>query len=79
MQTIRLGASRNPNASCLEYDKQFRLKMAADTTVSWASVDEELWLICMSNQTLTQQNQSNLKCYDYNFKGSCSSQPCLYL
>lgn len=79
MQTIRLGRSRNPNASWLEYDKQFRLKMSADSTISWASVDAELWLIYMSNQPLTQQNQSNLKCYDHNFKGSCSRQHCLYL
>lgn len=79
MQTIRLGTSRNPNASWLEYDKQFRLKMSADSTISWASVDAELWLIYMSNQPLTQQNQSNLKCYDYNFKGSCSRQHCPYL
>lgn len=61
MQTIRLGASRNPNASWLEYDKQFRLKMSADSTISWASVDAELWLIYMSNQPLTQQSQTSVK------------------
>lgn len=79
MQTIRLGESRNPNASWLEYDKQFRLKISADSTISWASVDAELWSIYMSNQPLTQQNQSNIKCFDYNFKGPCSRQHCLYL
>lgn len=58
MQTIRLGASRNPNASWLEYDKQFRLKMSTDSTISWASVDAELWLIYMSNQPLINSTKS---------------------
>lgn len=79
IKTIRLGASRNPKASPLEFDKQFLLKMSADSTISWAFVDAELGFIYLSNQFLTQQNQSNLKWHDCNFKGSCSRQHFLYL
>lgn len=67
IKTIRLG------------DKQFLLKMSADSTISWAFVDAELGFIYLSNQFLTQQNQSNLKWHDCNFKGSCSRQHFLYL
>nr|XP_034312472.1 uncharacterized protein LOC109619766 isoform X3 [Crassostrea gigas] len=78
MQTIRLGASRNPNASWLEYDRQFRLKISTNTSITWGSVDAELWLMFMSNTAVVHNTQSNSKCYDYNFKGSCSRQSCLY-
>lgn len=78
MQIIRLEVGRITIASLPEYDKQFRLKTSANSSISWASVDAELWLIYMLNQSLTQQTQSNLNCYDYsNFKCSCSRQPCL--
>jgi hypothetical protein len=79
MKTIRLGASRTPSGAWLEYDRQFRLKMAKHTSMSFGSVDGELWLVYMSNQPTAQQTHPTLKCYDYNFKGSCTRYQCSYL
>lgn len=53
--------------------------MSADSTISCAFVDAELWFIYLSNQSLTQQNQSNFKWHDYPFKSTCSRQHFLYL
>ncbi|XP_048743934.2 uncharacterized protein LOC125657358 [Ostrea edulis] len=78
VQTIRLGASRNPTCAWLEYDKQFRLKMSKNTFIAWGSIDAELWLLYMSNHQISQPTQSTPKCYDYNYKGSCAKNPCLY-
>lgn len=42
MQIIRLEVCRITNASLPEYDKHFRLKTSANSSISWASVDAEL-------------------------------------
>jgi hypothetical protein len=78
MKTIRLGASRTPSGAWLENDRQFRLKMAKHTSMSFSSVDGELWLLYMSNQPTAQQTHPTLKCYDFNFKGSCTRYQCSY-
>lgn len=78
-QTIRLGANPSPSSNWIEYDRQFRLKMSKYTSTHWGSVDAELWLLYMSSQVpMTTQTPSTLKCYDYNFRGSCAKFPCLY-
>lgn len=78
IQTIRLEASRNPNASWLDYDKQLRLKFSTNISIPWGSVDAELCLMNMSNPAVAHNTQANLKCYDFNFKGSCNRQSCIY-
>lgn len=79
MQTIRLGANRSPFSNWIEYDRQFRLKMSKFMSTHWGSVDDELWLLYMSSQSpMTTQHPFTLKCYDYNFRGSCGKYPCLY-
>ena len=80
MQIVRLGASRNPSG-WIEYDKQFRLKMSKNTLLPWGSVDSELWLMYMSShptQSVHPLNQAQGKCYDYNFRGSCTKTACIY-
>lgn len=77
IDTIRTGASRNPNSQgWLDYDKQFRLRKSIDPSISWSAIDSELWLIYMASTT--NNPTASHKCYDYNFKGYCSRQSCLY-
>lgn len=82
MATIRKGAERSPN-SCnwREYDVQFRLKKSIDSSLSWGSVDAELWLFYM--QPVVQNNiptpTKQFKCYSYNFQGVCEKQNCRFL
>ncbi|XP_062611060.1 uncharacterized protein LOC134272901 [Saccostrea cucullata] len=80
IHTVRLGYSRNTNANWLEYDRQFRLKMSKNTSLSFGSVDAELWLIYMQAQPslIAPQPKASLKCFDYNLKGSCSKSQCFY-
>ena len=87
MSTIRLGASRNRGLGFRSYDDQFRLKKAFNPSSSWAEVDYELWLIYMtpqstnqmSLQTTSYNNAGNsLRCYNFNYKGSCIHYPCKY-
>ena len=83
LKDIRLAAARS-NSGFLEYDQQFRLRMAQNPSKSWAEVDSELWLLYIvpNNKQLTaaELNQSQTKkCYSYNYKGSCFKSPCIYL
>ncbi|XP_063423641.1 uncharacterized protein LOC134707625 isoform X3 [Mytilus trossulus] len=86
MSVIRLGAKRCNNLGWKLYDEQFRLRKAFDPTGSWAVIDSELWLIYMNDSTESKNGStstnlytaSNLKCYTFNYEGSCSKQPCFY-
>ncbi|CAC5417238.1 unnamed protein product [Mytilus coruscus] len=82
MSIIRLGAKRCNNLGWKHYDEQFCLRKAFDPTGSWATVDSELWLIyindstenknCSTGSTSVNLNTgSNLKCYTFNYEGSC--------
>ena len=86
MYMVRLGANRS-KMGWKFYDEQFRLRKARDPASSWATVDYELWILHMNNNTLngsTNQipnNASNIspfKCYPFNFDGHCSKQLCRF-
>ena len=49
MYVIRLGASRLRSLGWKKYDEQFRLKMGMDPSKSWENIDQELWLIYMTD------------------------------
>lgn len=82
MQSVRLGASRH-STGWLQYDQQFRLRMMAEPSKSWAAVDFELWLLYMG--PLHQPapfapvyNKASLKkCYDFNYT-KCLRPACQY-
>ncbi|XP_062588298.1 uncharacterized protein LOC134249974 [Saccostrea cucullata] len=81
MHTIRLGASRSSGLGWRDYDIQFRLRKGQNPNISFANVDQELWLLYMQppatpNNYYTK-DQGN-KCYDFNFRGSCQKRPCFY-
>ena len=90
MHTVRLGASRSvgSNYGWKNYDTQFRLKKESNPTMSWSVVDQELWLLYMgyandnskasSSANLQQRQRTELKCYDFNYKGNCSKNSCYY-
>ncbi|XP_033733377.1 uncharacterized protein LOC117322521 isoform X2 [Pecten maximus] len=82
VQTIRLGASRCTGLGWRSYDEQFRLRRSQDPSSSWAMVDSELWLIYMSaSSAATRDNKPYSivqKCFDYNFQGLCTRNPCNY-
>ncbi|XP_061168906.1 uncharacterized protein LOC133178174 [Saccostrea echinata] len=82
IHTIRLGASRVNGLGWRDYDIQFRLKKECNPSMSFASVDQELWLLYMYNNALHRQPaiqpSQPLKCYDFNYKGYCSRQNCQY-
>lgn len=88
MHTVRLGASRYPGLGFKSYDEQFRLKKSKNLALPWGSIDAELWLIYMSSQHAGFSPNVNvgasigtgrtMKCFDYNYKGSCFKNPCMY-
>ncbi|XP_048747863.2 uncharacterized protein LOC125660061 [Ostrea edulis] len=81
IHTIRLGASRVKTLGWRNYDVQFRLKKEANPSLSFAVVDQELWLLYMYSTTTIQSSYSQallLKCYDFNYKGQCSKSRCQY-
>ena len=89
MQVIRLGATRGSGLGWKVYDEQFRLRKSHDPASSWAIIDTELWLLHMQPTGLgfqqeapvaprQMQNQTWLKCYAFNYNGSCLQQHCLY-
>ncbi|XP_021358664.1 uncharacterized protein LOC110453821 [Mizuhopecten yessoensis] len=88
ISTVRLGPARSPGGwGWKRYDEQFRLRQALDPDSSWAAVDMELWLLCMTGQTAstrpsapaTSSQQGRLMCFDFNYKGSCFKSPCSYV
>ena len=52
--------------------------------MAWNSIDGELWLrfiatsVGRSKSIPPQRTKTNLYCYDYNYKGSCSKLNCTY-
>lgn len=73
INTIRTGASRNPNSQgWIDYDKQFRIQKALDFSISWSALESELWLIYTA--PTFNKLTSPLRCYDYNYKGLCARQ-----
>lgn len=54
MDCIRTIAYRFPGNGWVHYDRQFRLRMARDPAKSWASVDSELWLTCITSGSRQQ-------------------------
>lgn len=82
IHTIRLGANRVNGLGWRDYDIQFRLKKECNPSMSFAIVDQELWLLYMYNSAPSPQHLVNqpqpLKCYNFNYRGACSRQNCLY-
>ena len=84
--TIRTGAARTAALGWRDYDIQFRLRRAKNSSLWWGSVDAELWLLYMNAAVAsapanpsTTYNARRLKCFDYNFKGVCSRNDCKFL
>ena len=84
MALIKRGAEK-VKGNWLDYDIQFRLKKSYNSSLSWASVDAELWMMYMqpstpSNNVPQQQSgQPRNKCYDFNYQGVCNKPNCNYL
>lgn len=84
LHTVRLGAKRTAGLGWKFYDEQYRLRKATNPASSWGVVDQELWLLYMyygnhpNNSSFTSSSR-NLKCYTFNFSGSCTKPQCFYL
>lgn len=81
MHTIRLGAKHYHIQGWSSYDEQFRMKKAQSRDMSWAEVDQELWLLFMCRPKPIVQNETantQRRCYDFNFKGTCLRKKCTY-
>ena len=86
ISTIRLAAQRCQNLGWVDYDTQFRLKRARNPSMGWDQVDAELWLVYVTGTnspqaTHTQSSfptKSRGRCFDYNYKGSCTKPYCFY-
>lgn len=83
VHTIRLEASRANGLGWRDYDTQFRLhKKECYPSMSFGIVDQELWLLYMYNSAPSRQHlvkhTQPLKCYNFNYRGSCSRQNCHY-
>jgi len=75
---IRLGAKKYVGQGWIEYDQQFRLRLARDpTTISFATIDCELWILCMSSPTQPSK-EGQPKCINFN-NGHCTRTPCYFL
>ncbi|XP_063403662.1 uncharacterized protein LOC134687357 [Mytilus trossulus] len=86
MYSVKLGASRSTGLGWKDYDQQFRLKKARNPSMSWATVDQELWLLYIHTGQATAPSSSVVnmvntyrKCYEYNNKGACISPQCRYI
>lgn len=80
IHTVRLGASRSLGLGWCDYDVQFRLKKEQNPNMSFAMVDQELWLLYMQAPLLAPKNNPEQigKCYDFNNRGVCQRRPCPY-
>lgn len=66
--------------------RQFRMKKAKNTTITWNHIDQELWLLFVNGnhkQTWSNQNQNTFSksqkmCFDFNNTGYCGRQHCQY-
>ena len=84
MHTVRLGAKRSSGLGFKFYDEQYRLRKVSNPSSSWGIVDQELWLLYMfygnqSGSPSFSTGSRNLKCYTFNFSGSCSKPQCFYV
>lgn len=77
MHTIGLGASRAKALDWRDYDIQFRLKKECDTNMSFAVVDQELWLL-YTYSSLAVTQTIPLRCYEFNYEGQCNKSVCQY-
>ena len=84
MNFLRLGASRNPSSNWKDYDIQLSLSLckARNMSLGWGAIDPELWMMYMcqsQSSSLTVPPQQMIqKCYDFNYRGSCTKQGCRY-
>ena len=58
LHDIRLGASKA--VGWINYDEQFRLRMAMNPSMDWGKVDGELWLMCMTPSLASPSKPQNL-------------------
>ena len=84
MHNVRVGAKRSSGLGFKFYDEQYRLREASNPSSSWGVVDQELWLLYMfygyqSGSPSFSVGSRNLKCYTFNFSGSCSKPQCFYV
>ena len=73
MNVMCLGAKRSQGWN--NYDEQYRLRKAQDPSSSWATIDQELWLLYLYSApggSNVQPSSSSHKCYNYNYQGSCT-------
>ena len=49
MHTIIRAAETNPWLSWLFYDEQFRLKLVTHPDMEWGTIDNHLWVYCITN------------------------------
>jgi len=94
MHVVRLCASRVQGMGWKSYDEQFRYRMSLDPTNSWENIDNQLWLLYMSDYQAVQQgkgftpqfrqfkvagsHQAFNICYAFNYKGHCDRMQCYY-
>ena len=59
LRDIRIAATRSNN--WFKYDEQFRLKMANQPQLSWGQINQEFWLLYISNkdETIQTYNQTS--------------------
>ena len=75
---IRCAAKRHVGLGWQSYDRQFRLRVAANPNdISFKDVDQELWLFCMGPSALSSGLGGDRKCYDFNLR-SCTRGVCNY-
>lgn len=82
LSVIRGASDECPTVQWVQYDQQFRLRVSRNPTRSWSNIDAELWLRFIAKgshgQNTGQSRLSKYPCYDYNFKGQCNRQNCIY-
>ena len=76
LHTIRLGAKQYYSNGWLSYDEEFRLNKFMCSNMSWAVVDQELWLLFMCRPKPELPNNDGGTCFESNYKGFCSKPAC---
>lgn len=69
MHNVRLGA-HNSN-EWVSYHEQFRLRIAHNPSQDWGLIDNELWLLFMTENSHKPFYTPHHKCFDYNLKANC--------
>ena len=76
MSIIRMAAKRRLGTGWKNYDVQFRLRLSrTPDSMSFAIVDQELWLLCMGPSVVSFDTNDDRKCFDFNFR-LCSRNVC---